>query len=161
MKIQRWCALALLPLLMLVAYAGAEDKKKEDKGNVCMQANPVNLCTAANTCGADCSVDVKRTSYSSSATPNIAGVKGNEVFCVKSGTTVTWMSSAKNIGFLVSFGDSSPFDSANPIMGGTDKAVPMVASKAGCYKYDVSATAANGVYGKSKAAQAFMIVVAK
>lgn len=159
MKIQRRYALVLLPLLLLVCYAGADDKKKDDNADVCMQANPVNMCTAANTCGANCSVDVKRTSYSAAATPSIAGAKANSLFCVKSGTTVTWKSTSKSTGFLIDFGQSSPFDPPGTIMGGTDKAVPVVASKAGCYKYNVSASYTKGTYGMSKTALANLIVV--
>jgi len=167
MKIQRWNALLLGLLMLLTCLASAEDKKdekKKDDSDVCMQANPVNLCNAGNTCGsasAPCSVDVKRTSYSATATPGIPGAKGNSLFCVKSGTTVTWMSKSKNTGFLIDFGSSSPFDPPGAITGGEAKPVSVVAGKQGCYKYNVSASYTSGIYGMTKTAQANMIVLGK
>ena len=105
-------------------------------------------------------VDIKRTSYSSSATPSIPGAKGNDLFCVKVGTTVTWQSTTKNTGFLVDPGQSSPFDPPGTFMGGSAKSVSAVAKTPGCLNYHFSATAQNGIYGKSKAATATLIVVA-
>ncbi len=84
---------ALLTLLLIVGVATAEDKDKENGKNACSQSNPASLCNAGNTCGSPstpCDVDVKRTSYSSSATPNIPNAKANDLFCVKTGTTVNW-----------------------------------------------------------------------
>ena len=162
MKIQSWSALMFSSLLLLGCFASAEDKKKEDSQDICMQANPVNMCNTSNTCGsasAPCSVDVKRTSYSASATPSIPGAKGNSLFWVKSGTTVTWMSKSKNTGFLIDFGGTSPFDTPGAITGGQAKPVSMVAGKQGCYKYNVSASYTSGIYGMTKTAQANMIVV--
>ena len=167
MKIQRYvtirCALLLLPILLIASFATAEDKKKDNMKDACANPNPASLCSAANTCGSastPCTVNVKRTSYSSSATPSIPGAKGNDLFCVTAGTTVTWKSSSKGTGFLIDPGASSPFDPAGTIMGGSEKPVSVVAKTPGCVTYNVSATAQNATYGKSKAAQAQMIVVA-
>src|SRR5208282_571964 len=100
MKIQRCstihCALLLVPILLIASFASAEDKKKDSSQDACSQASPASLCNASNTCGSACTVNVKRTSYSSSATPSIPGAKGDGFFCVKTGTTVTWQSTAKN-----------------------------------------------------------------
>ena len=164
MKIQRCftvrCALLLLPVLLLASLAAAEDKKKDDANDACAQATPASLCNAGNTCGASCSVNVKRTSYSSSATPNIPGAKGDGFFCVKTGTTVTWQSTAKNTGFLIDFGASSPFDPPGTITGGNAKSVPVVAKTPGCYKYSFTASNSKAIYGMGKAAQSQMIVIA-
>lgn len=156
------CALLLVPVLLIASLAAAEDKKKDASKDACANPNPASLCNAGNTCGsasAPCTVNVKRTSYSSTATPSIAGAKGNDLFCVNTGTTVTWQSSSKGTGFLIDFGASSPFDPSGAIMGGSEKPVSVVAKTPGCVQYNLSATAENGIYGKSKAAQANLIVV--
>jgi len=162
MKIQRCFAihfaLLLLPVLLIASFAAAEDKK-DNSQDVCSQASPASMCNASNTCGSACMVNVKRTSYSSSATPNIAGAKGDGVFCVKAGTTVTWQSTAKNTGFLIDFGASSPFDSPGAITGGTEKSVPVVAKTPGCYKYSFTASNSKAIYGMGKAAQGALIVI--
>lgn len=162
MKIQRYltmhCALLLLPILLIASFAAAEDKKKDNSQDICSQPTPASMCNASNTCGSACSVDLKRTSYSSAATPNIAGAKGDGIFCVKAGTTVTWQSTAKNTGFLIDFGTSSPFEPAGAITGGTEKSVPVVAKTPGCYKYSFTASNSKATYGMSKAAQGALIV---
>jgi hypothetical protein len=162
MKIQRYLtirsALLLLPVLLIASFAAAEDKKKDNMQDVCSQASPASMCTASNTCGSACSVDVKRTSYSSSATPSVAGAKGDGIFCVKAGTTVTWQSTAKNTGFLIDFGGSSPFEPAGTITGGSEKSVPVVAKTPGCYKYSFTASNSKAIYGMGKAAQGALIV---
>jgi len=152
------CAFLLLPVLLIASFAAAEDKK-DNSQDVCSQASPASMCNAGNTCGSACMVNVKRTSYSSSATPNIAGAKGDGVFCVKAGTTVTWQSTAKNTGFLIDFGASSPFDSPGAITGGTEKSVPVVAKTPGCYKYSFTASNSKAIYGMGKAAQGALIVI--
>jgi hypothetical protein len=159
MKIQRCytirCTLLLFPVLLIASFAAAQDNK-----DACSQASPVSLCNASNTCGATCTVNVKRTSHSSSATPNIAGAKGDGVFCVKAGSTVTWQSTAKNTGFLVDFGSSSPFDPPGTITGGTEKSVPLVAKTPGCFRYSFTASNSKAIYGMGKAAQGTLIVTA-
>src|SRR5271167_1778191 len=162
MKIQRCfsihCVLLLLPVLLIASFAAAEDKK-DNSQDVCSQASPASLCNASNTCGSSCAVDLKRTSYSSAATPNIPGAKGDGIFCVKAGTTVTWQSTAKNTGFLIDFGSTSPFDSPGTITGGTEKSVPVVAKTPGCYKYSFTASNSKAIYGMGKAAQSQLIVI--
>lgn len=165
MKIQRCSTMSFALMLLLVlmtGFATAEDKKKDSDQGACSNSNPASLCNAGNTCGSastPCSVDVKRTAYSSSATPSVPGAKGNSLFCVKAGTTVTWMSSSKNTGFLIDFGAASPFDPPGTVMGGSAKSVSVVAKTPGCVKYNLSATAQNATYGKSKAAQSELIVI--
>ena len=164
MKIQRCfairCALLLLPALLIASFAAAEDKKKDNSQDACSQASPASMCTASNTCGSACMVDVKRTASSSSATPNVPGAKGDGVFCVKAGSTVTWQSTAKNTGFLIDFGGTSPFDPPGTITGGTAKSVPVVAKTPGCFKYSFTASNSNAIYGMGKAAQGALIVTA-
>jgi hypothetical protein len=155
-------AALLLAVLLIASLATAADKKKDKSNNACSQANPASLCNADNTCGsasASCNVDVKRTTYSSSVTPSIPNAKGNELFCVKTGTTVTWQSTAKNTGFLIDLGDSSPFDPPGVITGGTEKSVRVVAKTPGCFKYNFTASDSKAIDGMSKAAQAELIVI--
>jgi len=162
MKIQRYfaacCALFLLAVGLLPC-AGAEEKKKGGPKYTCDEPNPASMCNAGNTCGPSCTVDVKRTAYSSSATPNIPGAKGNQVFCVKAGTTVTWQAPDKNTGFLIDFGPNSPFDPPDAITGGSAKPASVVAKTPGCYKYGFQASSSTAIYGMSKAAQAELIVI--
>jgi hypothetical protein len=157
------CAL-LLAILLITGFATAEDKKKNNAKDACSQANPASLCNAGNTCGsasAACTVDVKRTSYSSSVTPGIPNAKGNELFCVKTGTTVTWQTSAKNTGFIIDLMNSSPFDPPGAIIGGSDKSVPTVAKTPGCFKYSFSASDTSAADAQGQAAQAELIVIGK
>ncbi len=166
MKIQRCFAACFVLLVLTVGLlpkcAFAQEKKKGGNKYACSEPNPESQCNAGNTCGSassPCSVDVKRTAYSSSATPSIAGAKGNQLFCVKTGTTVTWMSSSKNTGFLVDFGPSSPFDPPDAIAGGSKKSTSVTAARPGCFMYAFQATDSTGIYGMSKASQAELIVV--
>jgi len=86
-------------------------------------------------------VDIKRTDGgdSASATPSIPDAKGNAPFCVKTGTTITFKSTSKNTGFVLDFGNSSPFESGPAITGGAERPVSVVAKKPGCYTYSVGA----------------------
>jgi len=150
-------------LLLLGMLPDCAAQQKQGNKYACLEPNPASQCNAGNTCGSPstpCTVDVRRTSYSASATPSIANAKRNALFCVKAGTTVTWQSSAKNTGFLVDFGASSPFDPPDPIMGGSKKPVSVKATNPGCSLYAFQATDSTGVYGMSKASQAELIVVA-
>ncbi len=161
---QRWFAicstLLLLPVILIASYATAEEKKGGSR-YACDEPNPASLCNAGNTCGSasvPCTVDVKRTAYSSSATPGIPGAKGNQLFCVKTGTTVTWQATSKNTGFLIDFGPSSPFDPPDAIIGGSQKPATVKAARPGCFKYGFQASSSTAIYGMSKAAQAELIV---
>jgi plastocyanin len=149
----------LLPIIMLSAYATAQSKSSK---YACSEANPAQLCTAANTCGsasAPCSVDVKRTASAASSTPDIPGAKSNSLFCVKVGTTVQWKSTGKNIGFVVDLSTTSPFDPGGAIIGGTDRAVSVVAKTPGCYKYSAGACMSGAIYGMCGQTNAKVIVI--
>ena len=163
MRIQRYlatsCALFLLILGLLPTCASAEEKKKGGNKYACDEPNPASLCNAGNTCGASCTVDVKRTAYSSSVTPNISGAKGNQLFCIKAGTNVTFQAPDKNTGFFMDFGPNSPFDPPDAITGGSAKPASVVAKTPGCYKFGFQASNSSAIYGMSKAAQAELIVL--
>jgi plastocyanin len=153
------CALLALPLFLLVNDATAQSKK--DK-YACAEANPAQLCNASNTCGSastPCEVDVKRTANGASSTASTGNPKSNQLFCVKAGTTVTWKSTSKNIGFVVDVGNTSPFEPAGAIMGGSDRSVSVVAKTAGCYKYSAGACMSGAIYGMCKETSAEFVVI--
>jgi plastocyanin len=129
---------------------------------VCEQEQPEALCNAANTCGSassPCTVSITRSNSSANVKPDIPNAKNNQIFCVKAGTTVVWMSSNKNNGFTVSFGTDSPFDPDDPIMGGGKKQVTTKATTPGCYKYDVGAFRSGTVYGMSGGTRPELIIL--
>jgi plastocyanin len=78
---------------------------------------------------------------------------------VATGTKVTWKSTAKNIGFVVDIGETSPFEPAGAIIGGSDRAVTVVAKTPGCYKYSAGACMSGAIYGMCKDTSAELIVV--
>jgi len=154
------CYVLLLTLGLLHYSANAQNNRRNKYA--CSETNPARQCSASNTCGsssAACMVDVKRTGYSASATPGIPNAKGNSLFCVRTGTTVTWQSTAKNTGFLIDFGPSSPFDPPDAIMGGSKRSASVTAARPGCFLYAFQATDSTGTYGMSQASQAELIVI--
>ncbi len=160
MKIQCSFAIGCVTLLLLCSAAWAQKSSKY----ACSEPNPASLCNAANTCGSastPCSVDVKRTAQAASATPSIAGAKGNSTFCVKTGTTVVWKSDTKNQGFVVDVGPTSPFEPSGAIIGGSDRSVSTVAKTPGCYKFSAGACLSGAVYGMCGNGSAELIVVGK
>jgi hypothetical protein len=150
MKTQRTLTALCLTLsipLLLAGYPGKD--KKKPKHDVCVEGNgqgaSLITCGSATT---PCEVDIKRISDdSASATPRVADAKDNMPFRVKAGTTIVFKSTSKNTGFVLDFGNSSPFDSGTAIMGGADRPVSVVAKKAGCYTYSVGACTAGTIYG--------------
>jgi hypothetical protein len=152
--------LVALPLVLLAGFATAQSKKASKYA--CSEPNPAQLCDASNTCGSastPCEVDVKRTSNGSSATPSMPNAKSNKLFCVKTGTTVTWKSTSKNIGFVIDTGTTSPFDPEGAIIGGSDRPVSVVAKTAGCYKYSAGACMSGAIYGMCKETSAELVVI--
>jgi len=120
----------ILILPLLAGFAEARSLSKY----ACSEANPEQLCNAANTCASassPCTVDVKRTSDGASTTSSIPNAKSNGTFCVKEGTTVTWKSTSKDVGFLIDIGPASPFAPSGAISGGSDRSVSVVAKKPG------------------------------
>lgn len=150
--------LLLLPLLL--GSNGMAEEKKVNKKDVCAQAHPEQLCNSGNTCGSatnPCTVDVKRTANSTAATADVTTPKGNALFCVAPGTTVTWRTTAKNTGFVVDF-PSSPFDTPGAIIGGSDRSVNTEAKQAGCYNYTAGACVSGVIQGMCRDSSATMIV---
>jgi len=142
-----WCALFVLPLFLLASIMGAKDEKGSKY--LCSEANPAGMCSADTTCGSPstpCTVDIKRTSDAATVTPSVPGAKANAPFCIKVGTTLTWKSLSKNVGFVVDFGPSSPFDTGT-IIGGSDHPIKVVAKKPGCYKFSAGACVSGATYG--------------
>ena len=143
-------SLFVLPLLLNL-YVLGQDTKKKVKNDVCSAANPANICSAENTCGSagsPCSIDIRRSGGSSATvTPNMSAAKSNKVFCIKTGTTVTFTSSSKDTGFVLDFGNSDPFDHPGAIMGGADRPITVIAKHPGCYSYSVGACTAGTIYG--------------
>jgi hypothetical protein len=164
MKIQQqwsiWNALFLLSFVVLLSCAPALAQKKSKY--VCDEPQPESLCTAANTCGSassSCTIDITRSGSSASVKPGIPNAKNNQFFCVKAGTTVVWMSSNKNNGFMVSFGTDSPFDPDDPIIGGGKKQVTTKASTPGCYKYDAGAFRSGAIFGMSGGTKPELVIL--
>ena len=153
------CGLLLLPMVVLADYATAQSKSSR---YACLEANPSQLCNAGNTCGSGstpCTVDVKRTANAASSTASIANSKSNALFCIKPGTTVTWNSTGKDIGFVVDVGPSSPFEPPGAIIGGSDRSVSVVAKKPGCDKYSAGACMSGAIYGMCGTANAELIII--
>lgn len=150
-------ALLLSTCLVLMVGELAQAKSK----SACDQERPETVCNAENTCGSassPCTVNITRSKSFANVKPEIPNAKNNRPFCIKSGTTVVWMSSKKQ-GFTVSFGKESPFDPDRPIMGGGDKQVTTKAIKPGCYKYDVGAFTSGTVYGMSGGTKLELIIL--
>ena len=155
-----WSALLLLSCIVQLGCATAQAQKKSKY--VCDEAQPESMCNAANTCGSassPCMIDITRSGSSSNVKPGIPNARNNQLFCIKAGTTVVWMSSNKNNGFMVSFGTDSPFDPDSPIMGGGKKQVTTKASTPGCYKYDVGAFRSGTVYGMSGGSKSELVIL--
>jgi plastocyanin len=145
-----------LALVLLAQDQAAHAQKKNPYA--CKEADPTALCTAANTCSENCSVDVKRTSQAASATPSFPGAKGNSTFCVKAGTQVTWKSDTKHQGFVVDMGPNSPFDPPE-IIGGSDKSVTTTAKTPGCYRYSAGACLSGAIYGMCGTGYAEVVIL--
>ena len=153
-------ALLVLSCAVLLNCTAAQAQKKSKY--VCGEPDPASLCTADKTCGsasAPCTVDITKSGSSSNVKPGIPGAKNNQFFCLKAGTTVVWMTSNKNTGFMVSFGTDSPFTPDNPIMGGGNKQVTVKATTPGCYKYDVGAFYSGATYGMSGGSKPELVIV--
>lgn len=153
------CTLVLLSFVLL-AHSGIGQSKNGK--HACSQPQPAQLCNTNNTCGSafsPCVVDVKRTGDGASSTPSSPEGKSNALFCVATGTKVTWKSTGKNIGFVVDTGETSPFEPAGAIIGGSNRAVTVVAKTPGCYKYSAGACMSGAIYGMCKDTSAELIVV--
>jgi hypothetical protein len=145
--------------LMLLNISGQAERKSK---YICDEPQPANLCNESNTCGSGssaCTIDVTKAGNGSNVKPGVANAKNNQFFCIKAGTTVTWMSSSKNTGFLISFGTDSPFDPDDPIAGGGQKPVTVTAKMPGCYKYDAGAFYSGAIYGMSGGSKPELVIL--
>ena len=155
-----WSALLLFSCVVLLSCATAQAQKKSRY--VCAEDQPERMCNAANTCGSassPCTIDIRRDANSANVKPGIPDAKNNQLFCIKAGTNVVWMSSNKNNGFMVSFGTDSPFEPDGPIMGGGKKQVTTKAVTPGCYKYDAGAFRSGTVKGMSGGNKAELVIL--
>jgi hypothetical protein len=151
-------ALLLSACTVLLTGQLAQAKSKY----VCEEPQPETLCNASNTCGSassQCTINIGRSASSANVKPGIPNAKNNQFFCIKTGTTVVWMSSNQNHGFTVSFGTDSPFDPDDPIMGGGKKPVTTKAVTPGCYKYDVGAFRSGAIYGMGSGSKPELVIL--
>jgi hypothetical protein len=165
MKVRRFYRISFVALaLSLVILLDDEAARSQSKNNkyACSEPDPASICNAGNTCGSPsqpCSVDVKRSGDGATATPGIAGAKGNATFCVKVGTTLTWKSDTKHQGFVVDMGSTSPFDPPDDIVGGSAKPVTVKAKNPGCYKFSAGACLSGAIYGMCGNGSAELVIV--
>ena len=156
------CFSGLLLSLSLASFLVVNAQDKRSNKYVCAETNPGRICTASNHCGSDsdpCVVDLKRRGgTSATVTPGTPDSKSNAPFCVKVGTTVRWQSSAKNTGFILDFGPTSPFDDSGAIIGGSDRPISVVAKRPGCYKFSLGACIAGTIYGMCGSTNSEIIV---
>jgi hypothetical protein len=156
------CLSGFLLSLSLASFLVTNAQTKRANKYVCPETNPTSICSTATRCGSSsnpCVVDLKRKGgTSATVTPSIPDAKSNAPFCVKVGTTVTWQSSAKNTGFIVDFGPSSPFDTGSTIIGGSDRSISAVAKRPGCYKFSLGACIAGTIYGMCGSTQSEIVV---
>ena len=155
--------LFILPLL-LTGLTVSQETKKKIKNDACSASNPASVCAQANTCGSassPCTIDIRRSgSTDATAKPSIPDAKGNKVFCIKVGTTVTFSTSSKNTGFVIDFGKDNPFDHEGSIIGGADRAITVTAKHPGCYTYSIGACTPGTVYGMCGNADTQLIISA-
>jgi hypothetical protein len=147
-------------LLLFSCFSIAQEQQRGSEKYLCSEPNPQAICTAENSCGSPstpCTVEIKRTSDSASSTPVIPNAKGNQAFCVKSGTKVIWKSGSRNTGFVLDFGPGSPFGS-EAVIGGSDRSSSTTANKKGCYKYSVGACVSGAIYGMCGSAETELVV---
>ena len=91
--------------------------------------------------------------------PGVPNAKDNQLFCVKKGTTVVWMTSNKNTGFMISFGTDNPFDPDDPMIGGANKQITVKANTPGCYKYDAGAFYPGATYGMGGGSKPELVIL--
>jgi hypothetical protein len=157
-RFNTWSKFLLSTCIVLLTGELAQAKTKY----TCDEPQPETMCNNTNTCGSassPCTIDIRRGGDSANVKPGIPNAKNNQFFCIKSGTTVVWMSSNKNNGFSVSFGPESPFDPDGPILGGGQKQVTTKATTPGCYKYDVGAFRSGTIYGMSGGSKPELVIL--
>jgi hypothetical protein len=151
-------SVALVTAVVILGSASANAKSKY----VCDEPRPADKCNTGNTCGSAstrCTIDIRKSGASASVKPGIADAKGNQLFCIRAGTEVVWMTSSKNTGFSISFGTDSPFTPDDPIIGGGSKPITVKAQNPGCYKYDAGAFYSGAVYGMSSGSKPELVIL--
>jgi len=159
MRNQRKLGTLLIAICIVVLASGLAQAKSK---YVCDEADPASMCNAANTCGsasAPCTIDINKAGSTSNVKPGIPNAKNNQFFCIKKGTTVVWMTSNKNTGFMISFGTDSPFDPDDPIIGGANKQITVKANTPGCFKYDAGAFFPGAIYGMSGGSKPELVIL--
>jgi plastocyanin len=142
----------------------SQETKTKVKNDVCSASNPASICAEANTCGSvssPCTIDIRRSGNNyATAKPSIPDAKTNKAFCIKVGTTVTFSTSSKRVGFIIDFGKDNPFDHEGSISGGADRPITVTAKHPGCYTYSVGACTAGTVHGMCGNATTQLIISA-
>jgi len=159
MRNQRKLGMMLIMICIVLMTCSLVQAKSK---YVCDEPNPESMCTAANTCGsasAPCTIDITKSGQSSNVKPGIPNAKNNQFFCIKRGTTVVWMTSNKNTGFMISFGTDSPFDPDDPIIGGANKQITVKANTPGCFKYDAGAFYPGATYGMGGGSKPELVIL--
>jgi hypothetical protein len=157
-KQMRFYGVAIATTILLLSGTLTQAKSKY----ICDEPKPEDMCNAANTCGSGsvaCTIDVRKSGDGSNVKPSIPNAKNNQFFCIKSGTTVVWMTSSKNTGFMISFGTDSPFNPDDPILGGGSKPITVKAQNPGCYKYDAGAFYSGAVFGMSGGSKPELVIL--
>lgn len=128
----------------------------------CNEPDPASLCTADNTCGSatnPCTVNITKSGSSANVRPSVPNARNNQLFCVKKGTKVIWMTSNRNTGFMISFGTDSPFEPDDSIVGGANRQITVTAAVPGCYRYDAGAFFPGAIYGMSGGTNPELIIL--
>jgi plastocyanin len=150
--------------LFLTSFVDSQETNQKVKNDVCSASNPASICAEANTCGSSsspCTIDIRRSGNDyATAKPSIPDAKTNKAFCIKVGTTVTFSTSSKRIGFIIDFGKDNPFDHEGSIRGGANKPITVTAKHPGCYTYSIGACTPGTVHGMCGNANAQLIVSA-
>ena len=152
------CSVALVLSVILLSSTLANAKSKY----VCDEPQPADMCNTGNTCGSastPCTIDIRKSGAGASVKPSIHDAKGNQFFCIRAGTTVTWMTSNKNTGFSIAFGSDSPFDPDDAIIGGGSKPITVKAQNPGCYKYDAGAFYSGAVHGMGGGSKPELVIL--
>ena len=150
MNLRKQVAAVMCFGVMLLGALSAQAQKKPKFA--CNEPKPETLCNAQNTCGSAsdaCKVDIRKQGGGAYLKPSVPDPKANMFFCVKAGTSLTWMASRKNTGFTVDFGNDAPFTPSGAVIGGSEKPVTVKATDPGCYGFDVSASVSGAIYGMS------------
>ena len=159
MRTQKQLATVLIVSCIVLLACGLTQARSRF---ACNEPDPASLCTADNTCGSatnPCTVNITKSGSSANVRPSVPNARNNQLFCVKKGTTVIWMTSNRNTGFMISFGTDSPFEPDDPIIGGANKQVTVKAAVPGCFKYDVGAFYSGAIYGMGGGSKPELVIL--